>query len=337
MPLKEEQTLSKIKVGVVGVGSMGKNHVRSYAALKHKCKLVGIYDSSQKLKEEVAQGYGISSTSTVENLLNNVDAINIATPTTTHYEIAMKAIKRGKHLLIEKPITGTVEEAQALLTEAKKRGLIVQVGHIERFNPVIKALPDILQDKEIIALDVQRMGPYDPRIDDTDVIQDLMIHDIDVVNSIVPSSLQSISAFARRVKSREHMDYAVANMIMDNNIIATLTASRATNKKVRKMEITTLDSYVEVDYLQRKITVTQRAGMVPGSSDYQRENVLEETYDNEEEPLKLQLTHFINCIENGTRPIINGSDGLEALKLTKIIQNQVYRSTNEGLMNISNR
>ncbi len=328
--------MRKIKVGVIGVGSMGKNHVRAYAALKHRCKLAGIYDIDRKVKDEVAQGYGINSFSTVGKLLENVDALNIATPTTTHYEIALKAIKRGKHVLIEKPITGTVEEAKRLLTEAKKNSLIVQVGHIERFNPVIKALPGILKDKKIIALDVQRMGPYDPRIDDTDVIQDLMIHDIDVVNSLVTSSLEGISAFARRVKSEEHMDYAVANMIMKNGVIATLTASRATNKKVRKMEITTLDSYIEVDYLQKKITVTQRGGLVPGSSEYQQENELEETYDNEEEPLKLQLKHFINCIENGTRPLIDGSDGLEALKLTKIIQNQVYRRVNEGLMKISN-
>jgi len=329
--------LERIKVGVIGVGSMGKNHVRSYAALKHKCKFVGIYDNDCKLKDEVAQGYGIKSSSTVEDLLNDVQAINIATPTTTHYEIAMKAIKRGKHLLIEKPITGTIEEAQTLLTEAKKRNLIVQVGHIERFNPVIKALPGILEDKKIIALDVQRMGPYDPRIDDTDVIQDLMIHDIDVVNSIVPSSLHKISAFARRVKSKEHMDYAVANMIMGNDVIATLTASRTTNKKVRKMAITTLKSYIEVDYLQRKITITQRGSLTPGNSEYQRENELEKTYDNEEEPLKLQLLHFISCIENGTRPIINGIDGLEALKYTKLIQNQVYGKTNKNVINVSNK
>jgi len=328
--------LGKINVGVIGVGGMGKNHVRSYAALNHKCKLVGIYDKNCTVKEEVAQGYGVNSSSTVENLLADVEAINIATPTTTHFEIAMKAIKKGKHVLIEKPITGTVEEAQTLLAEAKKRNLIVQVGHIERFNPVIKALPGILEDKKIIALDVQRMGPYDPRIGDTDVIQDLMIHDIDVVNSIVSSSLERISASARKVKSKEHMDYAVANLIMNDGVIATLTASRVTNKKVRKMAITTGDSYIEVDYLQRKITITQRGSLAASNSEYQRENELEETYDNEEEPLKLQLLHFISCIENGTRPIINGTDGLQALKYTKVIQNQVYRKTGEEIVNVSN-
>ncbi len=326
--------MEKIKVGVIGVGSMGKNHVRSYAALKHKCELVGVFDIDQNLSREVAQSYGVKSFPTGWKLMEEVDAINIATPTTTHYEIALRALNRGLNVLIEKPITSHIEEAQTLLKVAKKKNLIVQVGHIERFNPAIKALPGVLKDKEIIALDVQRMGPYDPRIGDTDVVQDLMIHDIDVVNSIIPSSIEGITAFGRRVKSNQHMDYAVANLIMKNGIIATLTASRATHKKVRKMAITTLNSYIELDYLQRKITITQRGGLMAGAGDYQQENELEEIYSNEEEPLKLQLAHFVNCIETGTTPLISGIDGLEALKLTKIIQRQVYRQFTEDLAKV---
>jgi len=257
-------------------------------------------------------------------LMSEVDAVNIATPTTTHYDLAMKAIDKGLHILIEKPITNSVEEAQAILSAAKKKDLIVQVGHIERFNPAIQALPDILKDEEIVALHVERMGPYDPRIDDTDVIQDLMIHDIDVVSSLVPGDITNVSATARKVDSENHMDYAVANLSLGNGAIATLTASRATKKKVRALSITTTNSYIELDYLQRKIVVTGRQDIMADSSEYKRNNEYEETYSNDEEPLKSQLAHFINCINNGTRPLINGSDGLEALKLTKVIQHQVY-------------
>lgn len=322
--------MSKIKVGVVGVGSMGKNHVRAYSALKHICELVGVYDSDQEIAWEVARSYGIKAFPSCEALLKEVDAVNIATPTTTHYGIGMKAIELSRHILVEKPVTGLIEEAQALIKSARKKNLIFQVGHIERFNPAIQNLPALLKDQEIIALDVQRLGPYDPRISDTDVIQDLMIHDIDVVNSLIPSSIRGIQAAGRRVVSEKHIDYAVANLLMENGVIATLTASRVSNKKVRKMSITTLSSFIELDYLQRKIVVTSRGQFVPGSPGYQQEQELEEVYDSEE-PLKLQLIHFIQCIENHHKPLISGVDGLEALKVTKVIQNQIYsgESSNE--------
>lgn len=321
--------MDKIKVGVIGVGSMGKNHVRAYTTLNHICELVGVYDIDQQLSYEIAQSYGVKSFPTAESLMDKVDAINIATPTSTHYKIAMDAINKGLHLLIEKPITSQIEEAQSILKAAKKKNLILQVGHIERFNPAIRALPKLLEDKKIIALDVKRMGPYDPRISDTDVIQDLMIHDIDVVSSILPERIKGISAFASRVKSTDFMDYAVANIMMESGVIATLTASRVTQKKVRKMVITTLSSYIELDYIQRKITVTHRGGLMPDGRNYQRENEFEEIYADEEEPLKSQLSHFIQSIKNGTKPLISGSDGLEALKLAKLIQNHVYRQETE--------
>ena len=316
--------MSKVKIGVIGVGSMGKNHVRSYAALKHLCDLKGVFDLDGERNIGIAESYGVEAYNSIDELMSEVDAVNIATPTTTHYDLAMKAIDKGLHILIEKPITNSVEEAQAILSAAKKKDLIVQVGHIERFNPAIQALPDILKDEEIVALHVERMGPYDPRIDDTDVIQDLMIHDIDVVSSLVPGDITNVSATARKVDSENHVDYAVANLSLGNGAIATLTASRATKKKVRALSITTTNSYIELDYLQRKIVVTGRQDIMADSSEYKRNNEYEETYSNDEEPLKSQLAHFINCINNGTRPLINGSDGLEALKLTKVIQHQVY-------------
>jgi predicted dehydrogenase len=313
--------MEKIKVGVIGVGSMGKNHVRSYAALKHVCDLVGLFDVDQERSKEMAKSYGVKSFSSIAELLKEVDAVNIATPTTTHYDIALQAIEQGKHILIEKPITNKIDEANEILKKAKEKKLIVQVGHIERFNPAIKALPDMLKEENIVAIDIQRMGPYDPRIDDTDVIQDLMIHDIDVVSSLIDSEIVKVSAFARRVASEEHMDFAVANYQTDNDVIVTLTASRATNKKVRKMSITTEKSFIELDYIGRKITRTRRGN---GDENQNKQREYEESYENEEEPLKMQLTHFVNSIENKTQPLITGHDGLEALKLIKLIQSKVY-------------
>ena len=317
--------MSRKKVGVIGVGSMGRNHVRAYTALSHMCELVGVYDIDEERNREIAESYGIKAFASAQELLSEVEAVNIATPTTTHFDIAREAIDRDIHILLEKPITNSVVEARELLEEAHRRDLIVQVGHIERFNPAIQALPGILEDKEVLALDVHRMGPYDPRVDDTDVIQDLMIHDMDIVTSLVPGEISNISAHGRRVASENFIDYAVANLRIDGGVITTLTASRATNKKVRQMAITTSETYIELDYLQRKIKVTRRGGELSDRSGYQRENELEETYGSEEEPLKSQLAHFLRSITNGTRPLINGSDGLEALKLTKEIQRLAYQ------------
>ena len=314
--------MNKLKVGVIGVGSMGKNHVRSYAALKNVCDLIGVYDVDQELSQEIAESYGVKSFSSLEQLMGEVDAVNIATPTTTHFDIAKKALNNNLHILLEKPITDTIDEAEKLLQESREKNLTVQVGHIERFNPAIQALPDLLQGEKIIAMDVKRMGPYNPRIADTDVVQDLMIHDIDVVSSITPTSVKKVSSYGNIVKSENHIDYAVANMLMENDVIATLTASRVTNKKVRKLSIITHESYIELDYIQKKIILTNKSAFKEGG--FSRENELEEVFNEAEEPLKMQLSHFINSVENETRPLINGSDGLEALKLTKKIQKQIY-------------
>jgi len=317
--------MNKLKVGVIGVGSMGKNHVRSYAALKNICNLIGVYDVDQQLAQEIADSYGVKSFSSLDKLMEEVDAVNIATPTTTHFNIAKKALKNNLHILLEKPITDTIDQAEKLLQEASDRDLTIQVGHIERFNPAIQALPDLLQGEEIIAMDVKRMGPYNPRIADTDVVQDLMIHDIDVVSSITPTSVKKVSSFGSIIKSKGHIDYAVSNLLMENDIIATLTASRVTNKKVRKLSIITHESYIELDYIQKKIILTNKSAFKEGG--FSRENELEEVFNEAEEPLKMQLSHFVNSVENETRPLINGSDDLEALKLTKEIQKQIYNQT----------
>ncbi|ADQ13806.1 Gfo/Idh/MocA family protein [Halanaerobium hydrogeniformans] len=313
----------KLKVGVIGVGSMGEHHVRNYLSLKHLCEFIGIYDNDQKRVEGIAQSYGVKSYGDLETLFAEVDIINIATPTSTHYDIAMAALERNVHVLIEKPITAEIAEAEEIIKKAEQKGLVVQVGHIERFNPAVLALPEVLKDKKVIALDSKRLGPYDPRISDTDVIQDLMIHDIDVVNSIVSGPISDIEAYGKITHSDGLIDYAVANMVMSNGAVATLTASRITQKKVRELTITTEDSYIELDYLQRKILVTKKRELLGGKKK-QPKTELEEIIVEEKEPLKSQLKHFINSIKNGTRPLIDANDALEALSLTKKIQKRIY-------------
>jgi len=324
--------LGKVKVGVIGVGNMGRHHVKSYAALKHICELVGIYDIDKEKSEDISRGYGIEEFQSPEELMDNVDAISIVTPTTTHYEIARKALEKGLDVLIEKPITSTVEEAQKLLKLAKRKERILQVGHIERFNPAVMELPKILRGQRIIAVSMDRMGPFDPRIEDTDVVQDLMIHDIDIMRSILTQEVKEMQSFGRVVRSSNgHVDFAVANLFLEDNIIVSLTASRVTNKKVRRLTITTMAAYIELDYLERRITISHKGGYasLDHFSEYHQENKVERVFSSDEEPLRNQLAHFIGCIKEGTKPIITGNDGLEALKISMNIQKKINKSLTE--------
>lgn len=310
--------MCKKKIGVIGVGSMGKNHVRAYSALKDICELVGIYDIDFSSAKNIAKSFGVESYQSIDSLMEEVDAVNIVTPTSTHYEIAKKAISKGLHLLIEKPITSEIDEAEEIIREANEKNLVLQVGHIERFNPAIRALPDILKGEELISIDARRLGPYNGRINDTDVIQDLMIHDIDIINSINDSEIDSISAYGSKIHSN-YIDHAIARFIMDNNAVVNIEASRATYKRVRKLSITTLSSYIELDYIQRKIVINT-GHLLPEGKGYHLNQAIEELFDTEEDALESQLSHFINCIEEGKRPLIDGSDALKALKISKEVQ-----------------
>lgn len=315
---------------------MGRHHVRAYASLKHLCELVGTYDSNPRRNREIAESYGIIPFSSLDELISAVDALSIVTPTTTHFDIAMSALNNGVDILLEKPITNTVNEAQRLLQVAKKKQRILQVGHIERFNPAIMELPGLLQGQKIIALNVQRMGPFDPRVSDTDVVQDLMIHDIDIVRSLISEPIRELRSFGCKVKSRHHLDYAVANMVTDDGVVATLTASRVTNKKVRKLEIITLSAFIELDYIERKISISRRANDNTGGG-YQQENKIEKVFGGEEDPLKAQLIHFVRSVKHNTTPLITGNDGLEALRIAKQIQDQIYTKVDMPLGQATNQ
>lgn len=326
--------MQKIRVGVVGVGNMGRHHVKSFAALKHLCELVGIYEIDGEKSQEIAKSYGIESFSSLDDLLKKVDAVSIVTPTTTHLHIALQALEAGCHILIEKPITSTLEEAKTLLQRTKQRGRVIQVGHIERFNPAVLELPKILEGQEIIAVNMERKGPFDPRIEDTDVIQDLMIHDIDIMRSILDQPIKEVDAMGRVICSvNGHYDFAVANLLLEGNIIVSFTASRVTNKKVRCMTITTRTAYIELDYLERRITVSHRGGYatLDHFSEYHQENKVEQIYSSDEEPLRAQLAHFIHCIQDGTKPLITGLDGLEALRITRAIQEKIHNRNQRDL------
>jgi predicted dehydrogenase len=324
--------MGKIKTAVVGAGSMGANHMRVYKALAHMCDLIGIYDTDPDRCEEMARRYGVNAFDSLDAVWDEADAASIAVPTVHHFDVAGEALARGVHILLEKPIAESVEQGEALTRMARERGLTLQIGHVERFNPAVQILPEILNGKEIIGLDFRRMSPYDARIGDVGVVHDLMIHDIDVLRALKPAAISDIQAFGSSPRSGVHTDYAVAALMMEGGIIANLTASRVTEQKVRKIAVTTDRAYIELDYLDRKITVaraTQGHFIDGGKPSYRQENIIEKVFVPNQEPLMKEIESFIDCVESGDAPMVGGEDGVAALVIANHIETCIQNKRGE--------
>ena len=315
--------MERIKTGVIGTGSMGANHLRVYRKLSHVCDLVGIYDADAKRCGIMQDAYGARCFESCEELLERVDAASIVVPTAAHFETAMKALKNGVHVLLEKPIAEHVEQGLELANAADALGLVLQVGHIERFNPAVEVLPEILRDKRVIALDFRRMSPFDPRVADVDVVQDLMIHDIDVLDALLSREIRHIEAVGAAPRSGGRWDYVVACLELDGGVVANLTASRVTEQKIRKLGITAEEAYIDLDYIERKIVVVRstHAGFSTGAvPSYHQESIIEKVCVPNQEPLTKEIEAFLSCVANGTKPLTDAAAGVKALQTVKRIQ-----------------
>lgn len=321
--------MKKPRVGVIGVGKMGRLHVRGYTELEDMCDFVGIYDVNSDVAAAVAQEFEVAVFSSVDELLAKVDAVTIAAPTRYHFPLAQQALEAGVHVLIEKPVCQSVAEAKQLYELTKKHDATVQVGHIERFNPAVQQLAGLIKNKRVVAIEVRRTGPYDPRVKDLDVIQDMMVHDIDVLRYLFGAEVTDIVAHARRVKSPVFADHAVSTLTLDNGIIATLTASRVTEQKFRKMNLTCEDAYIELDYMERRLALTRNAIYYEANGELpaKLEKVGEQIEVPNRDPLLSQTRHFLDCIATGRRPLIGIKDALAALEIVERIQELVYETT----------
>jgi len=323
--------MDKLRIGVIGTGSMGKNHVRVYDRLKHDIELVGIYDANFDQSKKVAADFNTFSYEHLDDLLMDCDAVSIVVPTSLHYEIAKRALNLNTHVLIEKPITVHVEEAKELIALANKKGLKIQVGHIERFNPAVRTLFEILKDHKVIGMEIQRMSPYDGRISDADVVQDLMIHDIDIILSLFSSSVERFESFGNIVFSKNKVDYATTALQLSENTIIYLTASRVTQEKIRKIGITTETAYIQLDYMEKKVLISRRTNMIEGQNKtmtYRQENIVEKVFVPNEEPLLVELQSFIDSINNDSKPVVTAEDGLRAVEMSERIRKQIYDKLN---------
>lgn len=305
-----------VRVGVVGVGYLGQHHARVYSELPG-VELVGVVDINRERAKEVARRYSTTPFFDYRDLFGRVDAVSIAVPTVLHRTIAGHFIEEGVNILIEKPVTTTLEEAKELMEMAARKNVILQVGHIERFNSAVVELAKIVDNP--IFIDCCRMGPYVNRNTDVGVVLDLMIHDIDIVMSIVRNSVVKVTAFGRSVLSRQE-DIANAQLVFQNGCIASLTASRVTRKKIRRMEITQVDSFISIDYLEQELAVYRKA------SSPLPQLLIEKPMMQKGEPLRLELEHFVRCVRNGEKPLVGLEEGKNALEVALRILEEIKKN-----------
>jgi predicted dehydrogenase len=311
-----------LRAGVVGVGSMGRHHARVYDEL-NDVELVGVTDADPDRAEEIARQYN-AATLDPDELLATADAISIAVPTEYHYEFATRAIDAGVHALVEKPLVETPSRGTDLLERARQEDVVLQVGHVERFNPAVRTLMDICVDLDVIAVEAQRLGPPINREIQDNAVFDLMIHDIDVILSLLDAPIESVSAFGA-VENR----HITANLEFADGVVSTLTASRVTQQKIRRLSITAEECRVNVDYLNQSIDVHRHS--VPeyieqnGDVRYRHESIIERPMVDNAEPLKEELGSFVTAIRDGQEPVVTAEDGLRALEIARRIDDLARR------------
>ncbi len=300
-----------VKIGVVGVGHLGQHHARLLAEIEG-AQLVGVVDINEAGRELAAK-YSVPFYQDYRELDGKVDAVTIVVPTILHHEVAKYFLERNVHTFIEKPCTKTLDEANDLVSISAKKQLTLQVGHIERFNAAILTLQSLCESPRFI--ECQRMGPFSPRVQDVGVVQDLMIHDIDIVLSLVRSPIKRIDAVGIPVLT-DNEDIANAHIVFENGCIANLTASRISEERIRKLRIFELDKYCSLDYANQAITLRRKSNL-------EEKIIREELEVHKAEPLRLELEHFITCIKERKKPLVTIEDGKNALEVAVEILEQV--------------
>jgi len=306
----------KLRVGVVGVGYLGKFHARIYAAMPD-VTLVGVVDVDEAAAKAVAAQNGCDAYTRPEELLSKVDAVSIVVPTVHHLMVARPFLENGVHMLMEKPLAPTYEEALALVELAEHCGVIFQVGHLERFNAGVMALAGRVREARFI--EVHRLGGFVERATDVDVVTDLMIHDIDIVMSLVKSQIREIAATGLPVLT-EHVDIANARIEFANGAVANVTASRVSSKKQRRIRVFGRNGYYALNYIDQQIEV---ARALPGQPGGRAEITTERIEVEPRQPLDAELAEFVKSVGTGEPPLVDGRTGLEALKVALMVKEKI--------------
>jgi predicted dehydrogenase len=325
--------MDKIKVGVVGVGHLGKHHARVYSQIP-EAQLSGVYDANSERAQKVAEEFHTRYFENLSDLLERIDAVSLVVPTTFHYSLACYILASGKNLLVEKPITETVKQAEELVSIAKAKNLIIQVGHIERFNPAFKAIENLELEPKFI--ESHRLAQFDPRGTDVAVILDLMIHDLDLILTLVKSQVERIEAAAVSVIS-DSEDIANARLTFENGCVANVTSSRISARPLRKMRLFQKNSYISLDFLQRSVEIYKLVdadfvlpkgkerktvvGNIP-TGEVGKTIIYEKPEIKAEDMLTSEIESFLNAVKNKTHPEVSGEDGKRALAVALEIVNK---------------
>lgn len=311
----QRATEKKIRFGIIGVGHMGSYHLNVASSLPTH-ELVGIYDAQTERAVEKAKLFGTRAFSSHEQLIAQCEAVTIAVPTHLHYEMTKNALAAGKHVLVEKPITLDLAQAEELIQLAEKKGLILQVGHVERFNGAVMALGNIVT--EPLLIQTRRLNPFSGRILDVGVVLDLLIHDIDIVVNLVGKPVVKHAAFGNCITGK-HEDIAVIELQFEGGCIATLTASRLSQYKERALTVMQKNNFLILNYSTQEIEIHRQGNSVtvtaPDEIKYSQESIVERVFIHKDNPLKSEHLHFYNCIVGSEKPLVMGRADLSTLKI----------------------
>ncbi len=318
--------MENIKTGVIGVGHLGRHHARVYSQIP-EAQLVGVHDTDSEKAKKIAKEFDTRYFENLSDLVERIDAVSLAVPTTFHYSLAYELLDNGKNLLVEKPITETVKQAEELASLARGKNLILQVGHIERFNPAFKAIENLKLEPKFI--ESHRLAQFDPRGTDVAVILDLMIHDLDLILSLVKSDVKTIEAMAVSVIS-DSEDIANARLTFGNGCVANITSSRISARPLRKMRLFQKNSYISLDFLQRSVEIYKlvdvdfvseeekkkktAVGNIP-SGKVGKTIIYEKPEIKSEDMLTLEIKSFLDAVKKKKHPKVSGEDGKRALEV----------------------
>jgi predicted dehydrogenase len=313
-----------LRTAVIGVGYLGRFHAQKYAQLPDS-KLIGVVDPNPESRTRVAAELNVPAFAEVDAILDHVDAVSLAVPTPLHHALGIRLLSKGIHVLIEKPIATTVSEARELVDIARQNNAVLQVGHLERFNPAVRAAAEKLRTPRFV--ESPRLAPFKQRGSDVSVVLDLMIHDIDLIQELVRSPIENIDAVGAQVFSGE-IDIVNARIRFASGCVANTTASRISLKQERKVRIFQDDAYLSIDMQQKILTVIRKKDEAPVESPAQV-SIEEDTFD-QGDALRDEIAAFLHAIRTSTAPVVTGEDGLRALetamKITELVQRSAARS-----------
>ena len=314
-----------VKVGVIGIGNMGWHHARVLSLLKD-ADLVGVADPDAQRGALATEQFGCRWFSDYRTMLEEVEAVCIAVPTLLHHSVGLACLEAGSHVLIEKPIAASQEEAAALIDAASRVGRLLQVGHIERFNPAFRELTKVVANEEVVVLEARRHSPHADRANDVSVVLDLMIHDLDLVLELASSSVVQLAAAGGR-SSDGPIDYVNATLGFENGVVASLTASKMSHRKIRTLSAHCRASLVETDFLNHNLHIHRRAhewySADHGELLYRNDGFIEEVSTTSIEPLYAELEHFLQCVRGRETPAVDGQQASRALRLADLIEQAV--------------